>query len=956
MKLRLVIVGLFFALVLAYTTSSYYTWLDTQHMLVERGWNGWPDEPGGPELVQQIMPNGPAAALLVGDEIIRINGHDVERSDYKTENAFRPVKPGDTYTITIRRAGQQQEFTLRRERGHFVRWVVTSGNITSLLAFVVFFLIGCAVFALKPEDKQALLLSLFLVLFASAFAAPQPAAGQAWWYSALIVFGQVTKRLCPLLLLHLFLVFPEPSPLLRRVPRLERYIYLPLLLSVPVMTYSMMLWTVAPDEYFNFWLRHAWLGRTMNIIEVTCVGCALLALVVSYRKAGQVGRRKLRIAVVGSLAAIVPLATWTTCLQLIPGLRAYPEFRSIMWAVVNTLALLLPLSFAYAIVRHQVIPVRLIIRRGVQYLLARNALRLLLALPLIALALSVLRNPHRTLADLLLRNDAYFYLLLVVTVALGLGFRRRLGEWIDRKFFRESYNQEKILHALVDDVKRLDSIPEMSKRVTDQVNAALHPEQVYLFYRGDGQRDLSLSYTSGGATHELRIPEEFQLLRLMELHGGAEDFPFAPKINLPQLEKDWLAQLNTRLIVPLTGTDARLSGLLLLGAKKSEVPYTTNDRELLETLAGQIAIVYENVRLKSHVDKERRIKHEVLARVAGQNINVLKECPHCGACFDMDAHSCPHDDAELTLTLPVERTIEGRYRLDRLLGRGGMGAVYEATDLRLQRQVAVKILTGNLFGNSEALRRFEREARTSARLQHEHIVTIHDYGLLNTEGAYLVMELVRGETLGARLKREGQLAPAVAADLFDQMLAGVGAAHDAGVVHRDLKPENILLEQQEDGRVCVHILDFGLAKLTQTVGVDSQSPTAPPVTTPGAVVGTFGYMSPEQLTGGMVDERSDFFSLGVMIVEAVTGRRPFTGATYHELLTNILQGTYHLPDESPAAQQLDQVLQRCLAKDPEARFASVVELQRALGPALRQCPHIAAHPPVRPDADTFILH
>jgi GAF domain-containing protein len=126
---------------------------------------------------------------------------------------------------------------------------------------------------------------------------------------------------------------------------------------------------------------------------------------------------------------------------------------------------------------------------------------------------------------------------------------------------------------------------------------------------------MSLGYSSGGSTQELRIPREFELLRFMEYHLGAQDFPFSNKTNLPASEKEWLSQLGTKLIVPMTGTDRRLAGLLLLGSKKSEVPYTAGDRQLLEILADQVAIVYENVRLKERVDRERRVRHEVLARV-----------------------------------------------------------------------------------------------------------------------------------------------------------------------------------------------------------------------------------------------------------------------------------------------------------------------------------------------------
>jgi hypothetical protein len=955
MKTRTILVGIFFALVVAYTPASYSQWVTLQHMLEERGWNASPSEPGGPELVVRVDAGGPATDLQVGDEIIAINGQNVERSDYRTENVFRQLDGDDAYTLTVRREGGRRDITLRRNRSSLVKWVFTSGAIFTLLSSVVFLLTGIAVFAVKSDDKQALLLSLWLVLMASAFSLPQPFEGTPWWYRFLIVFGQTTKLFAPSFLLHLFLVFPEPSPILKRWPRLERYLYLPMLLLAVPLTYMMILWAVAPEESIAFRLRHQWFGILGAIVLPVTILLALMALVLSYRRAGQVSKRKLRIVLVGSLVAFVPFLVWLLLLALVPSFReGWKPYAG--WSLVNILTLAMPFSFAYAIVRHQVIPVKLIIRRGLQYLLAKNALRLALALPVVGLALSIISNRERSVSEILLGSSLYFY-LFIAAIALALVFRKRLGEWVDRKFFRESYNQEKILRELTDDVKKLDSIPEMSKRVTERVTAALHPQQTFLFYREEGTRDLSLSYTSGGTTQELKIPEEFRLLRFMEDQGSAQEFPFPQKNSLPQSEKTWLASLGTRLIVPLAGTDDRLAGLLLLGEKKSEVPYTAGDRELLETLAGQIAIVYENVRLKNRVDRDRKIKQEVLSRVAGQDMNVLKECPQCGACFDMNEQTCAADGTELTLSLPVERTIETRYRLERLVGKGGMGAVYEATDLRLHRKVAVKILTGSMFGNSEALRRFEREAQASARLHHPNIITIHDYGLLSTEGAYLVMELIAGETLGARLRRERQLAPEVAANLFEQILDGLKSAHAAGVVHRDLKPENVLLSTYETGHARVHLLDFGLAKLTQALPTDSRSPTAPaPVTTPGAVMGTFGYMSPEQLTGGAVDERSDLFSIGVMVVEAITGRRPFTGTTYHELLTNILNAPYHLEDASPAAQQLDAVLQKSLAKERTARYATAAAMQQDLLPALRQCPPLVSlETPASHEAETFIL-
>src|SRR4029453_11303233 len=160
---------------------------------------------------------------------------------------------------------------------------------------------------------------------------------------------------------------------------------------------------------------------------------------------------------------------------------------------------------------------------------------------------------------------------------------------------------------------------------------------------------------------------------------------------------------------------------------------------------------------------DRRLRHDVLSHLATGSFNLLKECPSCGACYDTDATICSTDASEFTLSLPVERTIDGKYRLDRLIGKGGMGAVYQAADLRLQRNVAIKVMLGSMFGDPQALRRFEREARMSARLNHPNIIAVYDYGAVGSEGAYLVLELVAAITLRSEVVQRGKIDPVTAA-------------------------------------------------------------------------------------------------------------------------------------------------------------------------------------------------
>jgi hypothetical protein len=958
MRPRIVIVALVYALAVAFTVTAYWLYLPQLTLIYDRGW-GTAQRGGGAPVVVELYPGNPDTAVLrVGDEVVALDGESIEGSDFKLERAYRRVKRDEPYRMTVRREGELREVTLRARQTPLADTLLSPSTLVILIYSLSFLGVGLVVFLLRPGDKHALLLSLCFAALGASWALPYLDETSPLGLRALMAFGYCLKPFFPVFLLHLFLVFPRPLALLGRRPRVEFYVYLPcllvnLLLDVPL---SYFFLTDVPG-FAAFAERYGALFAVSGLLILAYLLACLVTLVAQYRAADLVAKRKLRIILAGCLVGFAPALVFFTTMALLRLWRGDVGVPTGLFTSVNLLQILVPVSFAYAIIRHQVIPVSLIVRRSVQYLLAKNALRALLVLPVAGLLLSIALDPHRSVADVLLRNSTLFYALAVAAVALGLVFRRRLNEWVDRKFFREHYNQEKILRGLVDDIRGLDSMAEMSRHVSEQVERAVHPESVYLFYRGGRAGEMSLSYTSGGATsarQELRIPEDSQLLRLVELQGGAQDFPFPPKTRLPQGEKDWLTALGTRLVVPMTGTDERLVGLFLLGGKKSEVPYTARDRELLESVASQIAIVYENVRLKEGAREDRRVRHEVLSRFEGRGVNLLKECGTCGRCYDATATRCDREGSELQLSLPVERTVEGRYRLERLVGRGGMGAVYEATHLGLRSRVAVKILSGRLFGDNAALGRFAREARALARLgQHPNIVAVHDYGELQTEGAFLVMDFIEGESLASLLKRERKVEPARAAELFRQVLEGVGAAHRAGIVHRDLKPENILVSRAEGGDAAtprVRLLDFGLAKVLRPEGGEAQT-----MTTPGLVMGTFGYMPPEQLSGGEVDCRADLFSVGVMCAEALTGERPFRGRTPLELLNAMEREGFRLPGDTPEVKRLSEALRRALAAEPARRYATAEEMQSELIAALRACPPAPAPAAPALDADTVML-
>jgi serine/threonine protein kinase len=268
----------------------------------------------------------------------------------------------------------------------------------------------------------------------------------------------------------------------------------------------------------------------------------------------------------------------------------------------------------------------------------------------------------------------------------------------------------------------------------------------------------------------------------------------------------------------------------------------------------------------------------------------------------------------------TENSMLGPYRVVGIIGEGGMGAVYRAQDTRLGRDVAIKVLTAVTLNDQEKLQRFEQEARTTGMLNHPNLLTVYDVG--NHDGTpYLVTELLEGETLRDRLTR-GAIAPRKTIEIASQIANGLAAAHEKGIVHRDLKPENIF--GTRDGRI--KILDFGIAKLTRAGGDGPTFQMA--ATEPGMVLGTVGYMSPEQVRGEAVDQRSDIFSFGTIVYEMLAGSRAFKRNSSIETLSAILkEDPPELADIAPnVPQSLDRLVRRCMEKDRELRFQTARDL------------------------------
>jgi len=278
--------------------------------------------------------------------------------------------------------------------------------------------------------------------------------------------------------------------------------------------------------------------------------------------------------------------------------------------------------------------------------------------------------------------------------------------------------------------------------------------------------------------------------------------------------------------------------------------------------------------------------------------------------------------------------LDDKYRIERQIGAGGMGAVYEATHTAIGRRVAIKTLHLAYAGDEQLVQRFHREAQMAGSIGHDNICEVTDIGKAADGSPYLVMPLLAGAALSDVLEGEGQLPFPRLIDIIAQTLSALQAAHEARIVHRDLKPDNIFVTKIGDRKDFVKLLDFGISKLLDQDAVLQLTQT-------GTVLGTPFYMAPEQAKGSKeIDHRVDLYAVGVILYEALTGQRPFEGDTYNEIMYKIIAEPCVPPSQinPQVPPQLEQIVLKAMARDPDERFASAVEMRRALAAAVAATP------------------
>jgi predicted Ser/Thr protein kinase len=886
--------------------------------------------------ISDVIPGGAAsrAGLRLGDRIVSINGIRVARD----VSMLHFSRAGDIVPVVIERNGAREtvrlvpvtteearEEALRSGGGRAV-WAVSS-YFWYPLNFWMFFL-GVALLLMRAEYEDARIASLFFIYWAGgnfladaigigAVLAPLPRALRLSIYITDSFFIAAFFAAA----VHFALIFASD----RGLPK--RWRFMPYLLALPIFIEAL-----GPD------LRH--LDPNVTLMEIPSSGAiylilgpALLVLslvILAFRLRGMSdlnGRRRLQLVFLALLPGVFGFVV-ANVMHLVDNYAV----SQVVGLFNSGCTMAGSAIFAYAVVRHRMFNVRVLMRRGIQYAMARGTLFVAMSLPLIGLIVYLYSHRRASLAVVVTGTPAV-YLLIILPLTLVISYRKRLLDALDRRFFREQYDARNLMLHVVSMVRNGSDMVGLSRVTLDEVERALHPKHVSLWRLDREGKDLVRAFVRGAAVERnvSPLPATGALVTLLSTDPDALDLhsrATAALVNrLPPAERDWLRECDAYLIGPLL-IEGRLAGLMILGERMSEEPYSHEDRELLRSVAAHLALTFDYTRLKG---SPSFVWSPIASRPLAPVLDELRSCPMCSRCYSADQTVCDVDQHSLTREEGIPRSIEDKYLVTRVLGRGGMGSVYLATQKRLNRPVAVKVLLAHLVGSASMRSRFEREARIVAQLNHPGIVTIHDFGVLPDGHAYLVMEYLQGQTLRKTIVA-GRQTLERALEILRPVGDAVETAHRAGIVHRDLKPENIMIvSDRESGAPSPRVLDFGLAKMTGPIGDDEATilQSGPSV----GILGSLMYLAPEILGGHAADARSDQYALGLIAYELLGGRHPFGNATD---LASIVRGHTQDPvvplrEFAPSVPaNVARAVHRALAKDADDRFDSVAEMLDAM--------------------------
>ena len=842
------------------------------------------------------------AGVQPGDRVVAINGRQLHNQrEYREFDVS--VSVGEERTWLFERSGRQFSVTLAPDRRQFFPLLSFLPMFVVLLVSLVF---SFVVVYSRPEDRVARLGALLLASIACASAPLWPTGLAGTWRHLPVVAGALLWPAC----LSTISIGPIVFSLLAVFPRSvirRSWIWIAALIPGAVVTawlgYYLTLVVYQPERslplYVPDWLR---IVGPLSFPAYFAAGIAML--VWNYRRLADLNeRRRARVLLLGIAATGVGLLYVTVSVVIrAPGFPSGPP--SVM--IAELLCVALPCSFAYAIVAQRLFDIRIIIRQGLQYAFARRSILLLVPALAAGFVVDLVVHAERPLIDIIqARGWGYGTLAGLAAVA----YRNRDG-WmasLDRRFFRERYDAHQILRQVVEDVRAAGRLDTVAPVVVSRMSAAFHSTFVALLVCEPRQRDFHVVAVAPGTTDVPRLARDSKLVGLVRVLGKPIDFSSSPDLFDDELPaEDAAASRATRvdLVAPIvTAAAPQREALLVLGTKRSEEPYDRDDRELVASVAASLAVLLE-----------RRPDE-------GETDDAFAECPQCGACDEVNATRCTEDGTPL-VRVSIPRVLGGRYTIHRRLGRGGMGTVYEARDGALERRVAVKVIRDDMVGSPDAADRFRGEARVAASFGHPNVVTIYDFGITDNARGYLVMERLNGATLRETLRRDGRLAPSRTLHVMRGVCQAVDAAHRRQLVHRDLKPDNIFLTKEEVPKV----LDFGIAKFVRSA-LDSTGLTAT-----GAVVGTLGYMSPEQVRAGAPNPSWDLWALAVVAYEMLAGECPFAETNSLDWFAAVAAGTWiRLNVRQPELpSSLDSVFARAFSLDPAERPSGALVFMRNL--------------------------
>lgn len=804
--------------------------------------------------VQGVDPAAAGKVLKVGDRIIALAETPIHTLQELDLLAARGYPEG--YPVTVLREGARKNIYLR-----LYRYKIYS--LTTLLSMVfpvfAFSGIGFVLLWLRPDlflARMAFLAcwltSLHTLMIATQFMWLAP-----WhrWEQHLLRSTQFVYPFHLFAAYYFFLTFPVPLVETRwlRYQRLTVFGFALVSQAVSIIPAIVIYWGPV------VWLRplldilNLPFHRPFSVVADLSMFFAFFSLILrSYQtQESRDGRRRLQwvVAATGFTALSQLTLSWGA-FQWDPS-RAF-SLNNLLLAFLPNSAVVIPISVAYTVLRYRVVGISVFLRLGMQYMLARSFVRILPLIPVGSLAVLLVQNPDESLSRLIRRGSVQWNLVFLASGYLLYRKSDAIERYLDGKFFRESRERDHILEHLLQSVKEAANSRQLARLLNTEIERAFHPTRIIVFLHEAQSGSYEASSSSGDASPALMQ----SLQQWLSSHDQLAEIAQLPSTG---------EQEEAVLVIPIRSVTQQQLGAIVLGAKRSEEPYFKEDKDALSAIAQQAGLILETLRLMDEVKQHERLQKEVLKPLLRDGSGLVLECSGCGRCYDNGTAACEACHGALEHTVPITRTILGRYRIDRVLGKGGMGAVYRARDLRLGRDAALKLILGRYMGNAAMQRRFAREAALLARLEHKNIVRIYDYGDLKQEGAFLVMEILEGSSLRANIPRL-QANPAAAAPVLRGVVEGLAFAHSRGVIHRDLKPENCFLARNDTQQMEPKLLDFGLATLAEPwMGEQSR------LTAAGAPLGTLGYMPPEQLAGHAIDDRADQFSLGVVCLEVLTG-------------------------------------------------------------------------------------